>query len=67
MQDIKLNVEGMMCGGCEKRVENAIKQIDGVIEVTANHENKNVDIKLDKDISIEKIKEIIEDLGYDVV
>ena len=24
MNEIILNVEGMMCGGCEKRIENAL-------------------------------------------
>lgn len=36
MNEINLNVEGMMCGGCEKRIENALGDIKGVKNVKAN-------------------------------
>ena len=35
MNEINLNVEGMMCGGCEKRIENALGDIKGVKKVKA--------------------------------
>ena len=30
MKEIILNVKGMVCGGCEKRVQNALSTIEGV-------------------------------------
>lgn len=66
MEEMKLNVSGMVCGGCEKRVVNAVSTIDGVKEVIANYNEGTVIVKLDKKISEDIIKEKIEDLGFEV-
>ena len=66
MKEIFLNVKGMMCEGCENRVKTVIKNIEGVKEVSANHNNGMVYIKANDDISQESIKEAIEDIGYEV-
>lgn len=34
-------VEGMSCGHCVKRVENALKSIDGVVSVEVSLEGKS--------------------------
>ena len=67
MRNIELKVQGMSCSGCEKRVENALNTIAGILEVKANHNENLVKINMDKDIEIDEIKETIEDLGYEVV
>ena len=33
MEEINLKVQGIMCGGCENRIKNALKAIEGVKEV----------------------------------
>lgn len=66
MKEIKLNVNGMVCGGCEKRVINALSTINGVQEVIANHNNGTVTIKTNEEIEQNIIKEKIEDLGFEV-
>lgn len=66
MIEIKLNVSGMVCGGCEKRVVNAILNIDGVQEVIANHNNGTVIVKTNSGIEKDIIKEKIEDIGFEV-
>ena len=42
MKETILIVNGMMCGGCENRVKNAIKNIEGVENVTADHNTGKV-------------------------
>lgn len=37
MSELKLNVKGMMCTGCENRIKNAIGEIKGIKSVDANH------------------------------
>ncbi len=59
-------VEGMMCGGCENRVKNALKTIDGVEDVFASHTDKIVKVKLSKEVDNATIKEKIEDIGFEV-
>lgn len=62
-----IKVEGMACNACENRVQNAIKEMNGVEEVVASHENKTVTVKGNDSMNIEAICEKIEDLGYDVI
>ena len=66
MKEIKLNIDGMVCGGCEKRVINALSTIKGVQEVIANHENGTVIVKANEEVESNVIKEKIEDIGFDV-
>ncbi len=66
MNEIILNVQGMHCEGCERRVNNALSQIDGVDEVIANHNKGTVTIKTNSKVDIDEIKEKIDDLGYEV-
>lgn len=67
MKELVINVEGMVCGGCENRVQNVLSQIDGVEKAIANHKEGSVTITLTKDVDKEKIKEKIEDIGFKVV
>ena len=67
MKEINLIVNGMMCGGCENRVKNAIKNIEGVENVTADHNTGKVIVISDNEVSEEIIKETLEDIGYEVV
>ena len=37
MKETIIKVEGMVCNGCENRVQNALKNIEGVENVVADH------------------------------
>ena len=67
MKETNLIVNGMMCGGCENRVKNAIKNIEGVKDVTADHNTGKVIVISNNEVSEEIIKETLEDIGYEVV
>ena len=67
MKEIKLNVEGMTCGGCENRIKNALSEIEGVESVVASHETKEVTITLNAEVEEDILKETITDLGFEVV
>ena len=67
MKETNLIVNGMMCGGCENRVKNAIKNIEGVENVTADHNTGKVIVISNNKVSEEIIKETLEDIGYEVV
>lgn len=66
MEEILLNVSGMHCEGCEKRIQNVIKDIDGVQEVTANYTDGTVKITANNGIDKKVIKDAIEDIGFEV-
>ena len=62
---VTFNVEGIMCSGCENRINNALKDIEGVISVNASHKTKTVTVETIKDIT-KILKDKIEALGFDV-
>ena len=66
MKEVLINVDGMVCNGCENRIQNAIQNIEGVNKVKANYKKGIVKIKLDGEININEIKEKIEDIGFKV-
>ena len=67
MKEICLLVEGMMCSGCENRVQNTLKSIEGVENVVADHIAKFVKVTLQENIEENSIKECIEELGFEVI
>ena len=66
MKETILNVKGMMCEGCENRVKNALKNIQGVESVDADFNTGKVIIIANEEVAPEQFKEIIEDIGYEV-
>ena len=66
MKELVIKVEGMVCGGCENRVRNALKTLDGIESVIANYKKGIVKLKINEKIKEEIIKEKIEDLGFTV-
>jgi copper chaperone len=67
MANIKLNVEGITCGGCEKSIRTALLERDGVNDVTASHETGVVAIDFDESkIEAALLKQAIENAGFDV-
>jgi len=65
LQEIILNVKGMMCEGCENRIKNALSNIEGIKNIVANHKEGTVTITA-VNIDIDKVKEKIEDIGFEV-
>lgn len=67
MEKIIFNVEGMSCEHCVKSVKGALGELDGVKSVEVSLEEKTVTIEYDKDsVTVEDMKNAIEDQGYDV-
>ena len=66
---IEIRISGMSCTGCENRVENVLKNIENVESVNANYNTGIVEIETNdiKDLNIDVIKDILEDLGYDIL
>ncbi len=68
MKNVTLIVKGMSCGHCVKAVEGSVGALQGVEQVKVNLEAGEVNVAFDGDkVSLEQIKETIDDQGYDVV
>ena len=50
MKEVTINVKGMVCNGCENRIKNALKTIEGVENVSANHNTGIVSITLNNEV-----------------
>ena len=60
-------VQGMMCEHCENAVQKALLKIDGITDVTADHESGKVTFVFTKPIDEDEITAKIEEAGYKVV
>lgn len=66
MQKI-LHIEGMTCTGCETRIENTLRKLEGVQDVKAIYSSANVYVTYDMNLlALDKIIEAIEKLDYKV-
>ncbi|HHV25917.1 MAG TPA: heavy-metal-associated domain-containing protein [Tissierellia bacterium] len=59
-------IEGMSCGHCVKAVEEALKELDGVKSVVVDLEGKKAVVEGDN-LDDNKIKEAIDEAGYDII
>lgn len=66
MKETIIKVEGMICNGCENRVKNALKTIDGIESVVADHTKGTVVVVSSNEVTENTIKEKIEDIGFEV-
>lgn len=67
MQNVTLNVQGMSCGHCVNSVEKSVSALTGVEQVKVNLAEGLVDVTFDEtQVSLDQIKETIDDQGYDV-
>ncbi len=60
-------IEGMGCEHCTRKVEDALRKIEGVSRVTVSLDKKNALVELNKDITDEVLKKAIEELDYEVL
>ena len=62
----KLTIEGMSCGHCVKRVQEALQTVEGVQSVTVDLEAKTAVLELIAEVEAERLKAAVEEAGYDV-
>ncbi len=62
---LRLRVEGMDCGACALKIENALKRLPGVDDVSVNYGLQTLTLALDEDrTSRRTIEDRIKALGY---
>jgi copper chaperone len=67
-KSITLEVIGghqMSCDGCQQRIQNAVKTLEGVAKVRANARNQRIDVLFDTaKLDATAITERISNVGY---
>ncbi|MBT3813213.1 MAG: hypothetical protein HOE45_11840 [Gammaproteobacteria bacterium] len=61
----QIDIKGMVCGGCESMIEDAVSVMDGVFEVKADYPSGKCYLNFDSDkVNLEEIYKTIEQNGY---
>lgn len=67
MSQVVIQVEGMSCNHCVQAVQSALTKLDGVTDAKVSLADKNVTVQYEEGkVSVDQMKEAIEDQGYDV-
>ncbi|MDR1495575.1 MAG: copper ion binding protein [Clostridiales Family XIII bacterium] len=67
MEQVTINIEGMSCEHCVKAVTDATTALPSVSDVSVDLDAGAASLTYDpSEISLDAIKEAIEDQGYDV-
>jgi len=68
MKKLVLKIKGMHCGSCSALIDKLVGGQDGVSSIKTNYGAEKVAIEFDeKRISLEKIDELINKIGYDLI
>jgi len=62
---VVIPVKGMTCGGCGTAIEIALKKLEGVLAVQADHQSGTATVTYEKGkIAVEKLVEAIDKTGF---
>lgn len=59
-------IEGMMCAHCVAHVDKALRNVDGVSEVTVSLEDKNAVVTLSGSVTDDQLRAAVTEAGYEV-
>ncbi|MRX72035.1 copper chaperone CopZ [Bacillus lacus] len=67
MENAVLQVKGMSCNHCVKAIQSSVGALQGVNKVNVSLQEGQVEVEYSSDkASLQKIKETIDEQGYDV-
>lgn len=55
-------ISGMTCLGCQSNIENALNEVDGVIEARVDLERAEAVISMERHIEVEEFQKVLEDM-----
>lgn len=68
ISEIKVDINGMTCTGCEAHIESEVNKLDGILAVDADYETANTTVRFDeRKVKIEDIEKAISDTGYKII
>ncbi|GER66820.1 copper chaperone CopZ [Weizmannia acidilactici] len=67
MEKVTLDVQGMSCEHCVRAIKGSVGELAGVSKVDVHLSEGKVDVEFNpNEVTLEKVKETIEDQGYEV-
>lgn len=61
-----VTIDGMTCDHCKNRVESRLNELDGV-SARVDLKKKTAALLMEKEVSEERIRKVIENAGYEVI
>ena len=65
--DIKFTVPEISCGHCKETIESTVSNIESVVSVSVDIEQKSVAVKSTSDLNLSLVSEMLDEQGYTVV
>ena len=66
-ESVTFTVTGMKCGGCESNITSKLQALNGVLSVSASHQEDEVEIEFDPaKTDVDSMKEAIAEAGFTV-
>lgn len=59
-----IDIEGMGCGGCVKKVKTVLEELAGVESADVSLENNNAVVTLKEDVADDVLKAAVESKGF---
>ena len=63
---VTISISGMHCSGCARKVENAIRSVEGVKNVFVDLPNNKALIEMEEKASLEAVAKVVSEVGYKV-
>ena len=65
--ETKFNVPEISCGHCKETIESTVSNIESVVSVSVDIEQKSVTVKSTSDLNLSLVSEMLDEQGYTVV
>ena len=64
MEKQRFSIPKISCGHCVATIQNEIKELDGVLKVEGNSQDKTATVEWDVPVSESQIKSKLSEIGY---
>ena len=65
--ETKFTVPEISCGHCKETIESTVNNIESVVSVVVDIEQKSVVVKSTNDLNLSLVSEMLDEQGYTVV
>jgi len=65
--ETKFTVPEISCGHCKETIESTVNNIESVVSVAVDIEQKSVAVKSTNDLNLSLVSEMLDEQGYTVV
>ena len=67
IMETKFNIPEISCGQCKETIESTVSNIESVVSVAVDIEQKSVAVKSTTDLNLSLVSEMLDEQGYTVV